>query len=302
MQMDHLILFHKIATEKSISKVAEECHLSQPALSQQMRKLEDEIGLRLLNRSNKGIELTDCGKVVFKYFEQMIEVYTELQEEIKNLKNYSGTIRIFSSQVLGQYALPCSVNKMSEKFPKYNFALSIMTSSEVVRKVMEGKGGIGFIVSTIENPDLVSKQIYSDREYLVCAPNFYKEESIDLDELKKYPLINLVESYSSRRILEKRLKEEGYNLKDFNTLMVLDSTESVKAAVTANLGFAFLPYMAIKKELYLKQLKIVEIPGVEIKYDLYMIYKSNTDWHADSPCVPIDVIKYFEKIVDGTFC
>lgn len=298
MLIEHLILFDKIASEKSISKVAEECHISQPALSQQMRKLEEEVGLRLLDRSNKGIELTENGKAIHKYFQQMIEIYANLSEEIENLKSYSGTIRIFASHVVGQYALPCSIHKMSEKFPSYTFALSTMTSADVVRKIMEEQGSVGFIVSSADHPELVCKHIYSDKVFLLCSEKFYKKDTITLEELKKHPLITLIDSFSSRRILDNALRHAGYDIKDFSILMNLDSTESVKASIIANLGFAFLPYMSIKKEIYQKQLKIVEVVDFNVKYDLHMIYKKK----AEHQQAPSDIINYFESIVDGTFC
>jgi DNA-binding transcriptional LysR family regulator len=298
MQIEHLILFHKIASEKSISKVAEECHLSQPALSQQMRKLEEEIGLRLLNRSNRGIELTSSGKVVHRYFQQMIENYDNLLEEINNLKNYSGTIRIFAAYVVGQYALPCSINMMNEKFQKYSFTLATMFSNEVVRKILEEKGSIGFIVDPIDHPDLVCKHIYTDRGYLVCSEKFYKENSITLEKLKTYPMITMTDQFCSQKVMNQTIKKAGHDIKDFNILMNLDSTESLKASVIANLGFAFLPYMSIKKEIYLKQLKIVEIPGFKINYELHMIFKKKED-SSDSLA---NVLEYFESIVDETFC
>ena len=298
MQIDHLILFHKIASEKSISKVAEECHLSQPALSQQMRKLEEEIGVRLLDRSNRGIELTNGGKVIYKYFQQIIEVYENMLEEIKSLNHYSGTVRIFASYVVGQYALPCSIHKMNEKFPKFNFTLSTMSSNEVVRKISEEKGSVGFIVSSVHNPDLVCKHIYTDKGYLVCSEKFYKDNAITLDKLKTYPMITMTDHFSSQRILNETLKKAGHDISDFNILMNLDSTESLKASVIANLGFAILPYMSIKKEIYLKQLKIVEIPGFQVNYDLHMIFKKK----EDSLDTPADVLNYFESIVDETFC
>lgn len=298
MNIDHLILFHKIASEKSISKVAEECHLSQPALSQQMRKLEEEIGLRLLDRSNRGIELTGSGKVVYKYFQQIIETYGNMLEEIKSLNYYSGTIRIFASYVVGQYALPCSLHKMNEKFPKFNFTLTTMSSGDVIRKITEEKGSIGFVVSETDHSDLVCKHIFTDKGYLVCSDKFYKENSITLDQLKNYPMITLTDHFSSQRILNQALKRAGHDISTFNVLMNLDSTESVKASVIANLGFAFLPYMSIKKDIYLKQLKIVEIPGFQVNYDLHMIYKKK----EDSMDTPPEVLDYFESIVDETFC
>ncbi|MBK5261216.1 MAG: LysR family transcriptional regulator [Peptostreptococcaceae bacterium] len=298
MRIDHLVLFNKIASEKSISKVAEECHLSQPALSQQMRKLEDEMGLILFERSNKGIKLTANGRIVHQYFEQIIETYNNLQQELTNLKNYTGTIRILASPVIGQYALPCSIHKMNEKFPKYTFALTTMLSSEVVRKVLEGKGNIGFIISPVENQKLVCNRIHSDKVFLVCSKKYYKSDSISLENLKNKSLITLVDRFSSRRIVDETLKNAGHDMKDFAVMMELDSTESLKASVIAGLGFAFLPYMAIKKEIYLKELKIVEIPNFQANYDLYMIYRKK----MCSQDTPQEVIKYFLSVVEKTFC
>lgn len=298
MRIDHLVLFNKIASEKSISKVAEECHLSQPALSQQMRKLEDEMGLMLFERSNKGIELTPNGKVVNQYFEQIIEIYNNLQQELINLKNYTGTIRILASPVIGQYALPCSIHKMNEKFPEYTFALTTMLSAEVVRKVLEGKGNIGFIINLVENPELACNLIHSDKVFLVCSNKYYKKSFISLHDLKTQSLITLVDRFSSRKIVDETLKKAGHDIKDFSIMMELDSTESLKASVIAGLGFAFLPYMAIKKEIYLKELRIVEIPDFQVNYDLYMIYRKK----MSSQDTPKEVIKYFLSVVEESFC
>lgn len=298
MQIEHLILFDKIATEKSISKVAEENHLSQPALSQKMRKLEEEMDVRLFERSNKGIELTEAGRVAQKYFHHIINTYDELEEELGNLKRYSGTVRVLATPVVGQYALPCSIPKLSAKFPGYRFSLSIMTSLEAIRKVREGSGYIGFIAGTIESDIIKCKHVYNDKIHLVCAPDFYHKGEITFEELKKHALISLIDKFSIRRIVQQDMKRAGYNYGDLRVLMELDSTESVKASCMAKLGFTFLPYMAIKKELYQKQLKIVELLNFEASLDLYMIHKETASYDD----VPLDIVKYFEEIAKETFC
>ena len=298
MNLRRLKYFVKIVDIGSLTQAADVLHIAQPALSQQMKKVEDSIGMRLFERSNRGIELTEAGKLVHHYFLQMEELYSNLQEEVENLKKHSGTIRILASPVVGQYALPCTVHKMSEKFPKYHFSLSIMTSQEVMRKVQEGNGYIGFVVDQDETADISSLRIFTDHLHLVCSQKFFSGDTITMEELKKKPMITLVDRFSPRRILEKALKDHGENLDDFNILMNLDSTESVKASVIANLGFAFLPYMAIKKELYLKQLKIVEIEDFKMDYPLNMVHKEGSDFQN----VPKDVIRYFEKVVKETFC
>ena len=116
MQIDYLILFNEIAKEKSISKVANLFHISQPALSQQMQRLEDEIGLKLFSRSNRGTELTEAGAILKKYALQIISSYEDFKEDISNFQNHNRTFRICAANVIANYALPCTLYKVNQKF------------------------------------------------------------------------------------------------------------------------------------------------------------------------------------------
>jgi len=299
MQLDHILLFNEIAKEKSISKVASSFHISQPALSQQMQRLEDEVGIKLFARSNRGIELTEAGKIMQKYASQFIHIYDNLKEDISNHKNNNRTFRISATGVVANYALPCTFYKVNQKFPDYSFTMASMPSREVIHSVNENQSDLGFIAGKFEDSGLITKHAYTDKIFLVACSNYNVPEKITLYELQRYPLIMLNESFSSYRIVIQYLQEFGFNEDNFKILYYMDSTEAVKASVIGRYGLAFLPYMAVKKELYLKQLKIIEIEGFDLDYEIHMVYKAKDEMiNSDM----FNVIKYFENTVNKSIC
>lgn len=124
-------------------------------------------------------------------------------------------------------------------------------------------------------------------------------ETIALESLKKYPLVLLSETFSSYRLLLKYLKARGHDISQYRVLYHLDSTESVKSSVINQFGMAFLPYMAIKKEIYQKQLKVVQVQDFDLNYDVYSIYRSKEDVGNDGVYA---IIKYFENTVKRSIC
>ena len=299
MQLEHLELFLKIAKEKSISKVADISHISQPALSLQMQKIEEALGCRLFERSNRGIQLTDAGTLMQRYATQLIFTYNQFLEELNNLRNNNETCRIIATQIAANYAIPCTLVKAKEHFPGFTFTLASMSSHEVVRHVLENQADIGFIVGEVSEHNLYCRNIITDQIVLVAAGDYRVADSLTLDELKTYPLIMLDENYSTYRMIERQIKSMGYSLEDFNISYSLDYTEAVKSMVVGKNGLAFLPYMAVKKEIYHKQLKIVEIKNLSLRYDISIIYntrKENCNYQMAT------VKRYFENIVPATIC
>ena len=121
MLLEQISMFSRIAKEQSISKAAQAIHISQPALSQQMQRLEEELGVKLFERSNRGIILTRAGEVMQKYSEQFLETYSNLKEELASLESYNGTFRIAATPVACNYALPCSLCKVSQLLLQFKF-------------------------------------------------------------------------------------------------------------------------------------------------------------------------------------
>ena len=299
MQLEHLDLFLKIAQEKSISKVASASHISQPALSLQMQKIEDTLGCKLFERSNRGIQLTDAGIITKRYAAQLMFTYDQFMEELHNLRNNNDTCRVAATLVAANYAIPCTLVKAKEKFPDFIFTLSSMPSREVLSQVQSNQADIGFIVGDVTEPDLFCKNVFSDQVVLVAARDYAIRGSLSLEGLKQHPLVLLDESYSSYRLMANQLQSMGHHMEDFHVSYHMDSTESVKSMVMSGNGLTFLPYMAVKKEIYLQQLKIVDTENFCLRYDVSIIYKQR----AENGNFRLTVVKkYFENMVPTTIC
>lgn len=299
MQLEHILLFYKIANAKSISKVAAANHISQPALSQQMQRLEEEVGQKLLERSNRGIELTRAGVIMQKYAAQFLQIYEIFQQDMQNLQTNFGSVRILASPVAASYALPCSLFKVKQRYPDYGFSLNAAHSADVVQRVESGSADIGFIVGSTNTPGLICAEAFSDKIYLVAKASYSIADKITSDELYRHPLVMLDETFSSYRLVRNYLIRQGIEPEKLHVMCNLDSTESVKSAVLAQHGLAFLPYMAIKKEIYQKQLKVINLEGFDLNCDVYSVHRSKEEIDNDGLFA---VIKYFITTVSKSIC
>lgn len=300
MDIEQIQNFNKVVTLKSISKAAAACHISQPALSQQMQKLEDSIGMGLLIRSNKGIELTEAGAVVERYAARMIEMYDNMTRDIQNLRRDKITFRICSTPHVSIYALPCTMFEANEKFSNVAFVLSTFTSAEVQSRVASGDQNIGFVIGAPEDKNLSSRKIYSDKIHLVAAYDYNIPERITLAEIveKKYPFIMFWDDFLPTKIFSDSIQSSGVAPSDLNIVFRLDSYETVKSLISNGHGISFMPYIAIKKELYRKQLKIVNVDEFEMNFDIYLVYRTGDA----SDKANLEMVEYFAKIAPATFC
>lgn len=298
MHIEYLKYFFEVASVKSISKVANSCHISQPALSQQIQRLEDSLGYKLLERSNKGVELTEAGEIVEKYARNMIKAYDNMLEDLLAINKNNCTMRIEACPTMATYALPCTVYKIKEEFPKYNYCLVSSMSEEVEHNVVNDICDVGFVQGRPTDQELVSSLVGTDRMIFVASSDFNIKSEISLSELMKYPLVMMHEKFQCRKQFNELLKEKGLDLDRLNVLFSLDSTESVKSSVLKGHGLSLLPYISIKKELYNKQLKEIKVTDFEMIYEIYIIYKRDKGMNKGTR----EFIQFLKKIGEKSFC
>lgn len=299
MQLEHIRLFHLAASLGSISKAAQAAHISQPALSQQIQRLEQELGFTLFERSNRGVLLTPAGQIMEKYADRFVALHDNLTEDLSQLEQNNRIVRVAATPVVGIYGLPCTIYKVKEKFPQHVFNLTTIPSIEVESRVIKGESDIGFINGPPSSPEeFVAKKVISDKLVVAAGSSFKNVKATSMDELRQYPLVMLSAQSSLRKQLERYLEEHNHPIDSYQVLFHLDSAESVKSSVIQGHGLAFLPYMSIKKELYQKQLRLIDIKDFDMSYDIYVIYKK----HQDTTDAFYQISVYFSKIVSETFC
>ena len=297
MHIDLFKYFFNVAKVKSISKVASNSHISQSALSQQIQKLEDGLGYKLLLRSNRGVELTEEGKIVKKYAETIIKTYNKMLEDLNNGSNFS-TIRIDSCQTVSTYALPCTLYDLKKKFPNHEFILSSNFSNVVEQNVLNDIIDLGFIYEEPNDLSLAYYKVATDELVLVASEEYNVPEEIEIKDLVKYPLVTHNDKFDIEEKLNSYLSKTDSKNEKLNILFSLGSTESVKTTILKGYGMAFVPYISVKKELYMKQLKQIKVNDFTVKYNIYCIYKKNTCLNKNI----CEIIKYFKKIGNKSFC
>lgn len=298
MHLECFEYFFKVATTKSISKVAKEAHISQSALSQQIQKLEENLGFKLLERSNKGVELTDMGNIVMKYSENMIRTFNTMMEELENTKRKKQILRIEAIFSIANYALPCTLYKIKEKFNYHNYSLISNNSENITQNVLNDICDIGFIYDEPTNKELSYFKVDTERIVLIASENYKIENDITIEELMKHKLITLKEDIEIKEKLNNNISKLGYKYEELNILFDLQSIEAVKSSVLKGYGISFLPYMTIKKELYRKQIKVLNFTEFTLEHDVYLIFKRNTNRNEFVK----EFVQYFKMIGENSFC
>lgn len=298
MNIEYLRFFYEVASVKSISKVANNSHISQPALSQQIHKLEDNLGYKLLDRSNKGVQLTEAGKIVEKYAKNILKVYENMLVDLNDISNNNKAIRIDAFPTMATYALPCTIYMIKEKYSNYNYYLNSDYSKKVESNIINDVCDVGFIEGAPDNNDLFYSSVGRDRMVIVAGKDYDIPDKIAVDELNRFPMILLIEEYKAQKVLEKKLMDLGFDIKNQNVLFSLDSIESIKTLLIKSLGISILPYSSIKKELYLKQLKEIKVFDESLEYDVNIIYKKDKEMDTSVK----EFIDFLKKVGEKSFC
>lgn len=271
MNIESLEYFKKIAEIKSISKVADKSHISQSALSQQIKKLEDSLSQKLFLRSNRGVELTPAGEILLKYADNIIRTYDKMVNEIEEGEKHD--LKIEAVNTISNYCLPCALIKMKEIFPSHNYNLISNSSDKITEDLLNDICEVGFITNQPDEENLISHNVITEKVVLISNKDYNVTEKIPLDEVLSYPLIILKEECIIKENLELALNNLGFSIDDLNIISKLETTEAMKTLVKSGYGHAFVPYGAVKEDYFDKKLRLSRIEDYNLDYNVYMVNK-----------------------------
>jgi DNA-binding transcriptional LysR family regulator len=300
MNIESLKYFYLIVKKGNISNVAKEVHLTQSALSQQIQRLESDLGKKLLIRSNQGVELTSNGKIVFKFAENMLRIHEKMMLELEEAEKASTIIKIQACSSTADYALPCTLITANAVYPNHHYELSSYASSEILSNVNNNICDIGFSCvpksEIVGNPDLIIEKVGENKIVLVSKNDSIYPEQMSLDNLLGSCLITFTEKNNITNTLSRNLNKLGYDQKNLKCNLRVEGIESAKILVHKNYGIAFLPYISVKGELYKKLFKTIKAPELHMDLDIIMVYKKNCSGHVK------DFVLWFKKYGSKSFC
>jgi DNA-binding transcriptional LysR family regulator len=299
MNIESLKSFFLIAKEGNISNVTNAVHLTQSALSQQIQRLESELSKTLLIRSNKGVELTTNGKIVFKYAEHILRIHEKMMMELAAEEKASANIKIQACSSAADYVLPCTLITANKTFPNHNYELTSNPSNEIITNVSNEICDIGFSCVAYEEtsrPEMVIEKVGAIKIVLISKKDSSFPDEASLERLMGSNLITYTERNNITSTLVKNLTALGYTKNCLNCNLRVEGIESAKKLVVKNFGVAFVPYISVKEELYKKQLKIISVPEINMDLDIIMIYKKDCSGHVK------DFVLWFKKYGAKSFC
>lgn len=274
MNLEYLKSFYITVTNNSISKAAKQLHMTQPGLSMQLQALEKDLGVNLLIRSNKGVQITEAGKILFDYASTILSLNDNMTRDLDNLKTNKKQLIIGSCKAIGEYSLPCSIYLFKQDNKDLNLSLEVENTTEVINDLLNNSVDLGITQYKSNETEIIFEKIVSDDIILITSMPLMKEK-ITLEELKRLPLIMREEGSGTRKIIKDKLEKSGMNIDDLTVIFELNSNEAIKTSVTSGKGAAFIPKFSVLRELRMKTVQEIEIEGIKLNADYHIAYRKN---------------------------
>jgi DNA-binding transcriptional LysR family regulator len=272
MTFRQMEIFLAVARARNFTRAAETLHLSQSTLSQHVRELEDELGVRLLDRLGRAAVLTEAGRLLQEHATRLALTLASARRAIDELKGLArGSLVIGASTTPGIYVLPNVVGAFRRRYPGIDVSLRIANSRVIEERIRAGEMDLGVVGGHIlgAGERCVSAGLL-DELLLVVPPRhpWAARREIAPRELANAPLLMREQGSATRLVTERRLRQAGVK---FTVGMELDHVEAIKQGVMAGLGVAFVSTYAVRGELATRRLRGLRLKGLRIRRHFHVI-------------------------------
>lgn len=274
MNLHQLEIFYKVVQRRNITAAAAELHVTQPAVSLQIKALEKDLGLPLLERGGSKLRLTQAGEALYRCAVSILHAKDEAERSIAELSAATkGKLILGANTTGGMYLLPRVVKEFKGLYPQTEVIFQIESTELIYEKILQNVVDMGLVGGPTEDRRFGVERICLDHVALVVSPGhpFARAGKVSLNDLKGQPCILPLQGSRTRQFVERKLREVGITLR---VAMQLPGTEAVKKAVEANLGMAFVSQFAVERECSLGDLKIIPIQRFELIRHMELIYRS----------------------------
>jgi len=257
-----LQVFHTVARLLSFTKAAESLHMTQPAVTFQVRQLEEYFNTRLFDRTHNRISLTEAGERVFEYADQIFDLYAKMDNAVRDMTGeISGVLIIGASTTIAEYMLPSLLGDFKKKYPDVNIHLKVANTDGIVTMVENNDIDLGVVEAPVLNKNLVVENCRHDRLVAIVPPRhaLAEQKTVRLKDLLDYAYIAREEGSGTREVIQEYLVHAGLKPSDLHVAMELGSPESIKGAVEAGMGVSIASEVTIHKELQLGTLVALDL-------------------------------------------
>lgn len=278
--------FITVAEIKSFTKASEILNITQPAVSQHIKFLEEYYGVIFIKKYGRSIKLTEEGQILYKYAKELDSINRSLEAELRNQDSINKTYNVGASMTVGGYVLPFILAEYKSCFKNIDILLQVNNTEEIINKLLNRKIDLALIEGNFDKEKFKYTK-YKDDELVLVVSNihaFSKLKYVKMEDILKGQLILREKGSGTREIFENKVLEMGYDLKTFKPYMELGSISAIKSLVEANLGYSIISKETVKKEVEAGKVKIVKIKGIKILREFNFVYLEDSD---------LDFVKHF---------
>jgi DNA-binding transcriptional LysR family regulator len=273
MDTRQLAAFCTVVERRSFSQAAEKLGVTQPAVSLQVRALEERLGQTLLDRSGRRVEPTEAGLRLYRSAQRMLALEEQLYDEVAaESDELRGTLAIGASTGPGAHLVPLLLCEFQREHPDLRIALSIWDTQMVSDKVAARELELGVVGALRRSRSLEFEPLVRDEIVLAVPPGHPSAGgSISLDDLRKETVIAMQEGAGVRQVVDEELRRAGLRVREVEPRLELGLQESVKSAVAAGFGVTFISRTAIEGELAAGTLAVARVAGLEPARQIYVV-------------------------------
>lgn len=295
MELTQLEFFLKVLEEGSFSKAAQRVFRTQPAVSISIRRLEEEVGAPLIDRSQKNPTLTEAGEIVHDYAQRIIALRDQAREAVSELRTLKrGRVRIGANESTSLYLLPAVILSFREKHPQVKVEIYRHASDLLPREVLDRNVDFALMAFEPNDRDLDAFPVLKDELALILNAKhpLAHRESVSIKELGKESfLAHNVKTASRLKVIEAFARQHT----PLNITLELATVETIKRFVQQNIGLAFVPRMCVNEELERGTLASVPVRGLSYSRTLWAISRRGAT-HSHAVSAFLKVLRQHAKL------
>ena len=273
MDLRQLEVFAKVAELGSFSKAAQALFLTQPTVSEHIRALEEETGVRLLDRLGRGAVLTKAGHLLLSYAQRMLQLQRDARQALGQFQGrLAGELVVGASSIPGEYVLPSLIGRFKEKYPEISISLLIGDTRRALDWLIEGQVEVAVVGAQIPHRSIEYRELMPDELVVVVSSDhpWRAKKTVALDEVRAEPLVVRERGSGSRHTLERALGEVALDLGDFRVVGEMGSTQAIKQAVKAGVGISLISKRAVADECHANLLWCLKVKDLRFSRFFYL--------------------------------
>lgn len=273
MNLHHLKVFLAVAEAGSISAGAERLHISQPAVTREIRDLEARFDLRLFDRLPRGVQLTEGGLRLLDYAQRIFSLERAAERDLRDFAHLEqGELLLGASATLGAYLLPPLLTRFRALHPKVFVSLGVSNTDVVTRQLDEGSISLGFVEGPFAQADYAHRLLARDALLPVASPRhpLASQATLRADQLQAYPLYMREPGSGARVSIEQAYRAQGLEPR---AGMAIGSTEALKRLLADGHGIAWLSQRVVERELADGELCHLPVQDLQIERELHVLWR-----------------------------